>query len=259
MGLRLGLRLSTAAAKTPDTARPRCYGFIVGREPDDKRRWLVRFDDDNCVRPVDVSALTPEVLGEVHGMPSFDPGALPADELHDGRFLPERPERTESLFDFDAQRHDFRSWFLDDVVRPTALAQSLTLTSLSLPAECQAPGRLGAAPVPEQDIDEAARLLSNLHRTALAGQRAAEIAAIAAPAPATVATTGVAIPLTALEAATAKSASRTDKGTQSQNRLRPSHTCLHRMYGNTLRATAKSDGTCPPPALSISLFCSVTE
>lgn len=250
MGLRLGLRVSTAAPPL-DAARPRRYGFIVGREPGSERRWLVRFDDDaqgggggDCVRAVDASALTPEVLEEVQGMPSFDPGALPADELHDARFLPERPERTESLFDFDAQRYDFRGWFLDDIVRPTALTQSSPLAALSLPAGCQAPGRHGAAPAPERGLDEAARLLSNLHRTPLAGQRAAEIAAVAAPEPATVAATGVAIPLTALEAAraTARSASSV-KGTQSQNRVRPSHTCFHRMYGNTLRATAKSDGT----------------
>ena len=237
MGLRLGLRVSTAAPP-PDTARRR-YGFIVGREPGGERRWLVRFDDDAQDSPVDAAALNPEALDEVQGMASFNPGELPAGELHEARFLPEPPERAESLFEFDTQKFDFRRWFLEDIVRPAALTQCLT--ALALPVECKAPGPFGAEPAPEKEIDEAGRLLSNLHRTSAAGQRAAEIGAIPAPEPASDAATGVAIPLTALEAATARQAGSV-KAAQGQNRVRPSHTCFHRMYGNTMRATAKSDG-----------------
>ena len=197
MGLRLGLRVSQGGS-------PKRYGFVVGREPGGERRWLVRFDGGAEREPVAASALTPEVLDEVSGMASFDPGTLPADELHERRFLPEPPERVEQAFDFGRERFDFRRWFLEDIVRPAAaLTLPSPLTALTLPAECRAPGPAGAAPEPEPEPeaepavghgdrrDETARLLSNLHRTVAAGQRALEIGAIPAPEPSAVAATGV--------------------------------------------------------------------
>ena len=264
MGVQLGQRISTSAAATaqqqPGAAEGRRYGFVVGREPGGERRWLVRFDDRAqpraCGRahkplPVAAAALTPEVLDDVQGMPSFNPGTLPADELHEARFLPEPPGRVEQIFEYDRQRFNFRRWFVEDIVAPAAaLTLPSPLTALTLPAECRAPGPAGAAPEPEPEPgpepsvgenqrDGTARLLSNLHRTPTAGQRALEVGAIPGPSqPLAVAATGIAIPPTALEAAAAAGV----KASHEQNRVRPSHTVFHRIYGNTMRATVKNDG-----------------
>jgi hypothetical protein len=174
MGLKLGLRVSNGSGD----AGCRRHGFIIGHDPgSDSERpplWVVRFEDGSEAA-VAASALQVEV----------SPTALPVDALHEARFLPEVAQRAQLVFPFNAARHDFRRWFVEDIVRPAALEEAgcVAATALQLPAGARCPPRAGfveGTGDPREgggDDDEGTgRLLSNLHLTPAAGQRAQLIA-----------------------------------------------------------------------------------
>ena len=304
MGVKVGLRVSVSAHDTTDApataadgGSSRLYGFVVGRDAGGARqrpRWVVRFDGGASELRLPACKLRIEAQPAGSDTEAAElPSMPPADEVHETRYLPAAAQRAQHVFGFDAVRHDFRAWFVEDVVRPAArkarsdAAAAAAGDALRLPPTARAPapgggagggGGGGCVGDGEEEEEDPGRLLSHLHLTPAAGERAAQLSAAEAGAAGAGAgacrspvggggggggggsggarAARVRIPPTAAASHRQLEAERANKQQQQQQdrndrkdrttrpKLRPNRTLFHSAFCNTLRASPATCAGC---------------
>ena len=149
--VKVGVRVS--AFNGP--GNPRRFGLVVHALGTDN--WTVRYDDTGEEVEINAAALKCEAECSI---------IMTADELWEPQYLPLKEHREELIFGFDTAAHDFRQWFVQDVLVP-AVENRPAMLQISPDAP---------APPGAFDGDPIGMLLSNLHSTPVARQRAQQLA-----------------------------------------------------------------------------------